>query len=451
MFDNAQMLDLIEHALDDDPFCPVCGAPTTIEDDDGRLWLVCSAATTPTGRAPSAASSAALLPPTSAGSSSTSRRISPPDRPGCAGPARSVPSHPWRSSSRRSIRRSSRPRRSSTSRTATARHADARGADRPRQRALLRPGRAGAQRRRVRRALPRARRARDRVSRADDVPIADAAGRRRADRHLRRGPPRAPDAVARERVQPRRAARVRCAGAQGPRPAAGPEPAPDLRYVAELKIDGLAISLRYERGRFVQGATRGDGTTGEDVTANLRTIAVVPAGSRNPPRSRRAARSSCRRPSSSGSTRSARRPGSPLYANPRNSGAGSLRQIDPSVTAGRKLSAWFYQLVEDGDTVATQTAALDRLAALGFPVNPSAPPVSTSRASSTSPSAGARRATRSRTRPTASSSRSTGSTSRPGSGWSAGRRAGRSPSSSRRSRSRRSSRTSCRTSGGPGR
>ena len=59
-----------------------------------------------------------------------------------------------------------------------------------------------------------------------------------------------------------------------------------------------------------------------------------------------------------------------LYANPRNSGAGSLRQIDPTVTAGRKLSAWFYQLVEDGDTVATQTVALERLAALGLPVNP---------------------------------------------------------------------------------
>ena len=55
-----------------------------------------------------------------------------------------------------------------------------------------------------------------------------------------------------------------------------PEPAPDLQYVAELKIDGLAITLRYDRGRFVQGATRGDGTTGEDVTANLRTIKSVP-------------------------------------------------------------------------------------------------------------------------------------------------------------------------------
>jgi len=152
--------------------------------------------------------------------------------------------------------------------------------------------------------------------------------------------------------------------------APAPEPAPDLRYVTELKIDGLAISLRYDRGRFVQGATRGDGTTGEDVTANLRTIEVVPARLREP--ATLEARGEVFMPKAEFKRINTEREeaGLALYANPRNSGAGSLRQIDPSVTAGRKLSAWFYQLVEDGDPTPTQTAALARLAALGFPVNP---------------------------------------------------------------------------------
>ena len=151
---------------------------------------------------------------------------------------------------------------------------------------------------------------------------------------------------------------------------AAPEPAPDLRYGAELKIDGLAISLRYDRGRFAQGATRGDGTTGEDVTANLKTISVIP------PRLKETATLEARgevfmpKAEFKRINQEREEAGLTLYANPRNSGAGSLRQIDPQVTAGRKLSAWFYQLVEDGDTVATQTAALDRLTALGFPVNP---------------------------------------------------------------------------------
>ena len=151
---------------------------------------------------------------------------------------------------------------------------------------------------------------------------------------------------------------------------AAPEPAPELRYVAELKIDGLAISLHYERGRFVQGATRGDGTTGEDVTANLRTIEVVPARLAEPVTLD--ARGEVFMPKAEFRRINAEREeaGLPLYANPRNSGAGSLRQIDPTVTAGRKLSAWFYQLVEDAPPVDTQSAALDRLAALGFPVNP---------------------------------------------------------------------------------
>jgi DNA ligase (NAD+) len=148
-----------------------------------------------------------------------------------------------------------------------------------------------------------------------------------------------------------------------------PEPAPDLRYVAELKIDGLAISLRYERGRFVQGATRGDGTTGEDVTANLRTISVIPP--RLAETATLEARGEVYMPKAEFKRINEEREeaGLALYANPRNSGAGSLRQIDPQVTAGRKLSAWFYQLVEDDETATSQTEALARLAALGFPVN----------------------------------------------------------------------------------
>ena len=171
---------------------------------------------------------------------------------------------------------------------------------------------------------------------------------------------------------------------------AAPEPAPDLRYVAELKIDGLAITLRYERGRFVQGATRGDGATGEDVTANLRTIEVIPSRLREPVTLD--ARGEVFMPKAEFARINAEREaaGLPTYANPRNSGAGSLRQIDPKVTASRRLSAWFYQLIEEGPSpvaaglgrssepeadssapgVRSQSEALERLARLGLPVNP---------------------------------------------------------------------------------
>jgi DNA ligase (NAD+) len=158
-----------------------------------------------------------------------------------------------------------------------------------------------------------------------------------------------------------------------------PEPAPGLSYIAELKIDGLAVGLRYDRGRFVQGATRGDGTTGEDVTANLRTIEVIPKRLTQPASIE--VRGEVFMPKQEFARINAEREeaGLPLYANPRNSGAGSLRQIDPQVTAGRRLSAWFYVLVEAppegsesgaASTVATQHAALERLDALSFPVNP---------------------------------------------------------------------------------
>ena len=177
-----------------------------------------------------------------------------------------------------------------------------------------------------------------------------------------------------------------------------PEPAPELRYVAELKIDGLAISLRYRDGRFVRGATRGDGTTGEDVTANLRTIASIP--DRLVEAATLEARGEVYMPKAEFARINAEREeaGLPLYANPRNSGAGSLRQQDPAVTAGRRLGFWAYQL--HGETPAqealvadhpgagtpggpaapsgmgtrpsvdSQSGALARLAALGFPVNP---------------------------------------------------------------------------------
>ncbi len=171
---------------------------------------------------------------------------------------------------------------------------------------------------------------------------------------------------------------------------AAPEPGGGLRYVAELKIDGLAIALRYERGRFVQGATRGDGMTGEDVTANLRTIRVIPSRLRDPVSLD--ARGEVFMPKAEFARINEEREAAGLqtYANPRNSGAGSLRQIDPAVTASRKLSAWFYQLIEEGPGtvpaslglsaepeadssapgVRKQSEALDRLAALGLPVNP---------------------------------------------------------------------------------
>ena len=143
------------------------------------------------------------------------------------------------------------------------------------------------------------------------------------------------------------------------------------RYVAELKIDGLAISLRYERGRFVLGATRGDGRTGEDVTANLRTIEGVPFELPEPLALE--VRGEVYMPKAEFARLNAEREeaGLPLYANPRNSGAGSLRQQDPSVTASRKLALWTYILLEDGGPAGeTQSAALDRLEALGFPVQP---------------------------------------------------------------------------------
>jgi len=149
-----------------------------------------------------------------------------------------------------------------------------------------------------------------------------------------------------------------------------PEPTPELRYVVELKIDGLAVSLRFEQGRLARGATRGDGATGEDVTPNLRTISTIPTVLQEPLDVE--VRGEVYMPRSEFARINAEREeaGLPLYANPRNSGAGSLRQLDPAVTAGRRLAFWAYQLIEESAPGASQSEALERLASLGFAVEP---------------------------------------------------------------------------------
>jgi DNA ligase (NAD+) len=141
--------------------------------------------------------------------------------------------------------------------------------------------------------------------------------------------------------------------------------------VAELKIDGLAISLMYERGQLVRAATRGDGTTGEDVTANVRTIRAIPATLKQPATCE--VRGEIYMPKSSFAALNAERAAAdlPLYANPRNSAAGSLRQKDAAITAQRNLSFFAYQLFEE-PAPAAQSAALRRLHELGLPTEQNA-------------------------------------------------------------------------------
>ncbi len=144
--------------------------------------------------------------------------------------------------------------------------------------------------------------------------------------------------------------------------------------VCELKIDGLSISLVYEDGLLVRGATRGDGTTGEDVTPNVRTIRVLPlrlpAGA---PRLLEVRGEVYLGKSAFRALNAAREEaGEPLFANPRNAAAGSLRLLDSRETARRKLSVFLYSVARwEGDGApATQVEALDALLGLGLPVSP---------------------------------------------------------------------------------
>ena len=173
-------------------------------------------------------------------------------------------------------------------------------------------------------------------------------------------------------------------------------------YVAELKIDGLAISLRYEEGRFVLGATRGDGRTGEEVTANLRTIRAIPQQLSEPVTLE--VRGEVYMPKAEFARINAEREeqGLPLYANPRNSGAGSLRQLDPA----SRPAATSRPGATSCSRMVAQLARPSRppwsaCPSWASPSSPTTSPVSTSKTSSPSPSAGGSPATTCPTRPTA--------------------------------------------------
>jgi DNA ligase (NAD+) len=145
-------------------------------------------------------------------------------------------------------------------------------------------------------------------------------------------------------------------------------------FSVEPKLDGLAISLRYEHGAFVRGATRGDGSTGEDVSANLRTIRTVPLKLRGKPPAVIEVRGEVYMPKAAFERYNAwaREQGAKPLANPRNGAAGSLRQLDPRITAQRPLAFYAYALgeVEGATLPPTHSQTLAWLRELGFPVSP---------------------------------------------------------------------------------
>ncbi len=151
----------------------------------------------------------------------------------------------------------------------------------------------------------------------------------------------------------------------------------DLEFVAEPKIDGLTVVLTYEDGRFVQGATRGNGIEGEDVTPNLRTIKAIPlripVKPDGPPPKRLVVRGEAYMPIDAFEefNRHQAEIGAKVFANPRNAAAGSIRQLDSRITAQRPLSIFTYAVVDvEGETLKTQWESLQYLKRMGFPVNP---------------------------------------------------------------------------------
>ena len=147
-----------------------------------------------------------------------------------------------------------------------------------------------------------------------------------------------------------------------------------LDCVCELKIDGLAVSIRYEEGRYVQAATRGNGRVGEDITPNVATLAEVPERLTGDVPDVLEIRGEIYMPIAEwrALNEEQERQGLARYVNPRNTAAGSLRQKDAAVTATRNLALWTYQLgqVRGGPTFTTHHETLEYIGSLGLPVNP---------------------------------------------------------------------------------
>ncbi len=148
-------------------------------------------------------------------------------------------------------------------------------------------------------------------------------------------------------------------------------------YILEPKLDGLTVVLTYENGSFTLGATRGDGLVGEDITENLKTVPMVPlripVSGNTPPPARLVVRGEIIifKDDFARLNAELEQRGEKTYLNPRNTAAGSLRQLDPSITARRPLKLYVYQILESSrETPDTQSAILDYLQELGFPVNP---------------------------------------------------------------------------------
>ena len=216
------------------------------------------------------------------------------------------------------------------------------------------------------------------------------------------------------------------------------EAAEEIEYSAEPKLDGLAVSFRYEEGRLTRAATRGDGLRGEDVTHNVRTIKAVPTQLRGKPPQVLEVRGEVFMQIAGFKAMNERAlaSGEKVFVNPRNAAAGTLRQLDPRLAANRPLDAFFYGV---GETTgwklpARHSETLAQLREWGLKVSPLTRVVRERRVASTTIVKSVRAARACRTRSTVSSTRSTGSSCN-GSwvSWRA-RRAGRSLTSFRRTR-----------------